>query len=99
MAGPGWLCLNSYSNSEFPLTFYYAATVDFIFKRIFWHCSFLSFILSLSLFLAHIHPHTHIRTHARTHRQKALMSCVSLQHSSAILATIPSKVVNRLHPP
>jgi hypothetical protein len=36
-------------------------------NALFWHCYLLSFILPLSLFLAHTYTHTHTHTHIHTH--------------------------------
>ena len=94
-----------YKYSQSPPTLHHPATVESIFERSF--CivpsSFaLSFSPSPSLFLTHIHTlsltHTHTYTHARAHKQKSSKSRVSSQHSTSLLATIPSTIVNRLRP-
>jgi len=70
MAGPAWLCLDGYlrciSYSQSPPTVHYAATVDSIFKRSFWHCSLFR---SLSFFHSFSHTHTYTRMHAHTSKR------------------------------
>lgn len=96
MAGPAWLCLDGYprciSYSQSPPTLHYAATVDSIFKR-----SFLallpSFVHSPSFTLSRTHTHTYIRMHA--HTGKRPFCCLV---STSLFVTIPSKIVNCLHP-
>jgi hypothetical protein len=102
IADPVWLCLNSYlrciSYSQSPHTLHYASTVDSIFKCFLGTAHIFSFVLSLSIFLAHTCPHTYINTHAHIYMQEALTSCVFSQHSTSPLAAIPSKIVDSLHP-
>ena len=78
MTDPAWLCLVGYlrciSYSQSPHTLDYAATVDSIFKRSFWHRSlFRSFSLFHTFSLSFSLSYTHIHRHTRTYRQKALI--------------------------
>jgi hypothetical protein len=101
MAGPAWLCLDgylqciSYSQSP-PSTTLQQST---LLLNAFFLALLTSFVRSLSFTLSrtHRHPHIYIHTRARTPKQEALISCVFSQYSTSLLATIPSKIVNRLH--